>query len=362
MSEDVYGEDIEPVDEYTIWQREQLNEMSKQANRGLSGEEKDKRTMHGPVQNRYTVEQKKTLGYYPKDRKDKRPVQGPIMYVPYENPMYGKDEKVEYAGRYKKRLTPVQLQKIEFTFGSQKLDKTIATFNPGGSAHECPSMKKGYCPIADECYAMHGFEKQYYKASPAMSARMKYQFRYIPTERYVEDLNRFAEKNIPVRYSRFSVAGDIEHQWEVDKLARIGAGIEKAGIGLYGYSKARGLDWGVLPSNVRLNVGGGKPPKGHSVFKMLPEDRFESYVRKLLKESGGHKPKGIEFCIAGIHSCGPTDRGGCHKCMPDHPPVTILGYARRRGKEHKYYGGYEFSKWNRLMKSMRIPKSRWSKW
>lgn len=154
--------------------------------------------------------------------------------------------------------------------GNSKLGKDTLVFNMT-SATDCSSKKLGLCKCVDKCYAMKA-ERQYHHVvlpfrrwqetfwTETSCSELIELFRSHLTRRY----------KVPVRYVRFSEAGDFRSQEDVMKLFIIAAAVPE--LTFYGYTARSDLDFSDAPLNVVVNGSGFMI---HNKFTAVAETQSE---------------------------------------------------------------------------------------
>lgn len=242
--------------------------------------------------------------------------------------------------------TTFNMRKPELKRGNEKISDEILVFNPGGSVAECPSARRGLCPtyIQTDCYARppelgQGCE---YPHALEFRARNRAEFRHHDANAYVKEMIRTkqAARVKKTHGTRFSEAGDIKEQWEIDQLADIARGVKKEGMFLYGYTKARTdevtgkpFDLSRVPDNMTINFGPGRKMEGQNRFIPIPEEQLYDKVRSGLKEDE-------RLCIPGRDKCGYNEEGACEECIdrgPHGQGKDIYTIRRQKGVKHSTY-------------------------
>lgn len=131
-----------------------------------------------------------------------------------------------------------------FTYGNLKLPDYIAVFNFSSST-ECPSLARGLCSIGKKCYSLKG-ERLRPNYLPFIAKQTEL-FDMLSASQFAKVfLLEIRGKKNPVKKFRFSVAGDVRNQADIDKFCSVAKIIKKAGIPVYGYTAASDLDFSKL--------------------------------------------------------------------------------------------------------------------
>jgi hypothetical protein len=122
------------------------------------------------------------------------------------------------------------------------------------SATDCPSKALGLCKHSDKCYA-HKAEVFHPTVRP-FRRNQTILFDNCTAENFAKDtLAILARSRKPIKYLRFSEAGDFRSQADVDKLSQI-ASLLAGKIKVYGYTARRDLDYSNLSDNITINGSG----------------------------------------------------------------------------------------------------------
>jgi len=146
-----------------------------------------------------------------------------------------------------------------FSFGNKKLPKSTLIFNLC-AASDCPSSALGMCQVGNRCYAKQA-EVQW-TAALRYRRRQQILFNELTVSELVGAfkgaiLHR-SERDEPVKYIRFSEAGDFKNQYEVDKLTSIFYLLKqwKPALSIYGYTARRDLHFLGLSEVATVNGSG----------------------------------------------------------------------------------------------------------
>lgn len=165
---------------------------------------------------------------------------------------------------------------MRFRLGSLVYDKTVAIYNTGGAAADCPSDHAGYCIHSEICYAR--------KSEFLYRNVIKYRRKQGRTWRHT-DAKTFANAltqlhAMGVKYLRFNESSDFFSQQDVDKLNEAAS---LTPVTIFGYTANPFLSYEGSLINLKLsqyyNVKGttGRAiaiPKGSDVprgFKLCPK-------------------------------------------------------------------------------------------
>ena len=179
--------------------------------------------------------------------------------------------------------------------GNTKLPRTTAIFNMG-SAHDCPSLKKGLCQAFINgkcvCYAM----KSEYSYHPGVLPYRRRQEKYWKTIKAETFVNEFTAMNDRKRNSftalRLNESGDFWSQKCVDKAEKIARLLKEDGVITYCYTARKDLDFSKC-KNIVISGSGFKKKgiRGNFLFVIKASDA----------------PKGFGVC--------PGDCRGCVRCL-----------------------------------------------
>ena len=144
---------------------------------------------------------------------------------------------------------------IKVSNENRKIGKDTFIINMN-SAKDCPSRLNGLCQLdnPDKCYALKA-ERQYPSCLPY---RKSQEIIWNNTDaRDIADqlLAMNSRKRKPVKYLRFSEAGDFKTQADIDKMDVI-ARILDGKIRVYGYTARCDLDYSKISSNMIVNGSG----------------------------------------------------------------------------------------------------------
>ena len=142
---------------------------------------------------------------------------------------------------------------IKVSNGNKKIGNDTLILNMN-SATDCPSKELGLCTIeGNKCYALKS-EKCYPQVLPYRREQAVY-WTVTPAREIAEDLrNVLRRKRTPIRYIRFSEAGDFSRQRDVTKMKDIARRIPE--VSFYGYTARRDLDFNEIPDNLAVNGSG----------------------------------------------------------------------------------------------------------
>lgn len=144
---------------------------------------------------------------------------------------------------------------LKISRGNRKLGKDTLILNIT-SATKCPSKALGLCKIPGKCYAMKA-ERLYPQVGPYREAQTT-QWDSCSAQILADsivDLVTKAKSN-PIKYLRFSEAGDFRDQADVDKMSQIAERLAPFGVKVYGYTARKDLDFSVVHSNMVVNGSG----------------------------------------------------------------------------------------------------------
>lgn len=143
---------------------------------------------------------------------------------------------------------------IKVSKGNHKLGTDTLILNIT-SAAACPSKAKGLCKIPGKCYAAKA-ERQYPQVGPYREGQTKVWDKSPAEELAIDLVGIINRSRSPIRYLRFSEAGDFRHQEDVNKMSRIAELIAPHGIKVYGYTARNDLDYSRVSSNMTVNGSG----------------------------------------------------------------------------------------------------------
>jgi len=136
------------------------------------------------------------------------------------------------------------------SWGNNKISKNTAIFNMN-SATDCPNAdtspdnqsNTGMCQVPwKSCYA-HKAEYIYNDALP-YRRRQEYLWDSLSAEEWAGAFKEIvSRKRNPVKFIRFSEAGDFRHTGDIEKVNRVAKYLIPDGIGVYTYSASHKLDW-----------------------------------------------------------------------------------------------------------------------
>jgi len=155
---------------------------------------------------------------------------------------------------------------IKVSKGNHKLGTDTLILNIT-SAAGCPSRALGLCRIPGKCYAMKA-ERMYPAVRPYRDEQTVLWAKYSAAELVkdlVEIINRTRK---PIKYLRYSEAGDFRTQDDVDKMSKIAELLEPYGVRVYGYTARKDLDFSHTHSNMVVNGSGFMV---HNMFTAVPQ-------------------------------------------------------------------------------------------
>ena len=143
-----------------------------------------------------------------------------------------------------------------FSVENHKLGKDTLIFN-FSSATNCPSHARGLCKHRDICYALKP-EIQYPKCQPYRE-RQKVWWDSISATEFARTVSKIVDnkqRKVPIRYLRFSEAGDFKDQVGLDKFTTACFHLKlwyDCDLTIYGYSARRDLDFTELMKVASVN-------------------------------------------------------------------------------------------------------------
>ena len=148
------------------------------------------------------------------------------------------------------------MSKQLFSVGNHKLGKDTLIFN-FTSATECPSRRLGLCNHPGICYACRS-ERQYSTTCKPYRDRQKAWWHKVTARQFAQTVDTFvtSRRKIPIRYLRFSEAGDFEDQESVDKFTEACKLLwlwHEYNLEVYGYTARRDLDFTELMKVASVN-------------------------------------------------------------------------------------------------------------
>lgn len=142
---------------------------------------------------------------------------------------------------------------IKVSNGNKKIGKDTLIFNMS-SATDCPSRNRGLCNIeGGKCYAMKA-EKTWPQVLPYRREQGLYWSSHSSSEIAADIRAVMSRKNNPIKYVRFSEAGDFDVQLDVEKMKDVARKIPE--VQFYGYTARRDLSFDNLPDNMVVNGSG----------------------------------------------------------------------------------------------------------
>ncbi len=146
---------------------------------------------------------------------------------------------------------------LEVSNGNRKIGEDTLILNMCSST-DCPSRELGLCPLKDpnRCYALKA-ERLYPNTLPFRRRQEQY-WKETKAEDVVLDLMaRIRLTMAPVKYIRFSEAGDFRSQEDVDKMVDIATMlVDNTDAILYGYTARKDLDFSKRPENMIIEGSG----------------------------------------------------------------------------------------------------------
>ena len=144
------------------------------------------------------------------------------------------------------------MSKLEVSYSNKKLNGgnvMIFNMNPASS---CPADALGMCPLGSKggdgkCYALKS-ERMYKQVLPYRRRQEYWWDNYFDPEAFVNALRKKTE------YFRFSEAGDMRTQEDVDKMALVCDTLSLKDIKCYGYTRRIDLDLRELARTCNLVV------------------------------------------------------------------------------------------------------------
>jgi hypothetical protein len=143
------------------------------------------------------------------------------------------------------------------------------------SATDCPSKRLGLCNIeGNKCYALKA-ERLYPQVLPYRRAQERI-WSYHTAQAIGDELVRIAKrrKRTPIRYIRFSEAGDFRNQIDVEKMKRVAQIVGQEGIVVYGYTARHDLYFNDLPPNMAINGSGFMVSNMFTAVKSVLEEEI----------------------------------------------------------------------------------------
>jgi len=183
-------------------------------------------------------------------------------------------EAREDAVRYWKDYSSDNLYEVvknHISRGNKKLGKDIIIFN-SGTAHDCPSVKLGYCQAGKACYALKT-EKQYTSSYP-YRCRQALLWKYISAEDFAMSIVKYRNQSrSEITSFRYNEAGDFESQQHVNWFTYVCKILSKYGIACYGYTARADLNINILAKYSQVNVSNDKFNTKVNInrFKMMVE-------------------------------------------------------------------------------------------
>lgn len=150
-----------------------------------------------------------------------------------------------------------QVHMIKISNGNKKIGNDTLIFNMC-SATDCPSKKYGLCDIDDnKCYAMKA-ERQYPAVLPYRRQQQRYWEETEAKDIAIDLVGIINRKRNPIKYIRFSEAGDFDAQYDVNKMAEIVSCMdnELPEVTWYGYTARKDLDFSNIPHSMVVNGSG----------------------------------------------------------------------------------------------------------
>ena len=145
--------------------------------------------------------------------------------------------------------------RILVSWGNHKIGRDTLTLNIC-SATDCPSRRLGLCQLCQSgtrCYALKA-ERQYPAVLP-YRRRQEHIWDRLPAAEIASQLSAIVKrKSRPIRYLRFSEAGDFRTQADVDKMCS--AALLLPDLVVYGYTARRDLDFTRCPDNMVVQGSG----------------------------------------------------------------------------------------------------------
>ena len=145
---------------------------------------------------------------------------------------------------------------FRITRGNKKIGKDTLILNMT-SATDCPSRKRGLCQLKNtkQCYALQP-ERMYPQCLPFRRAQEE-QWDRMSAEEIAEVIAGIVKRaRKPIKYLRFSEAGDFRTQADVNKMSRLADLLRPAGLRVYGYTARSDLSYGKVSRNMVLTGSG----------------------------------------------------------------------------------------------------------
>ena len=145
------------------------------------------------------------------------------------------------------------------SIGNHKIGRDTMIINIT-SARDCMAKKLGLCQFCgrkhNPCYARKA-EKQYPQVLP-YRRRQTGVWDRLSADEIADGLIQIAtrRRKTPIRYLRFSEAGDFRTQADVKKMAHIAIVLNRHNIIIYGYTARKDLDYARLPKNMVVQGSG----------------------------------------------------------------------------------------------------------
>lgn len=128
------------------------------------------------------------------------------------------------------------------TMGNYKLGDSVAIFNAGGAAVDCPNLDTKHCQVSDsQCYAVE--TEQFRITSRDARRREQIVFDHIDPVTFARAFRRWYDrKRNPVTALRINESGDFSHRGQIIKLAEISRRLDDI-VNVYTYSASEYLPW-----------------------------------------------------------------------------------------------------------------------
>ena len=138
--------------------------------------------------------------------------------------------------------------------GNLKIGKSTLILNMS-SSKACESRRKRLCAIPDKCYAAKA-ERQYPATLPYRT-RQDEIWRKTSAKSIAEQIVTIAKrKRVPIKYLRFSEAGDFRTQADVRKMSEVARLLKPHKVRVYGYTARRDLAFDGISDNMVVNGSG----------------------------------------------------------------------------------------------------------
>lgn len=201
---------------------------------------------------------------------------------------------------------------LEIKRGNAKIHEDTLIYNMT-PAFACPSDRRGFCKVSDECYAKNS--ERLYKNVYKYRVRQMFYWKTAPLTRWFADLEELFHKHkkamSKVKFFRFNESGDFKNQGDVDKADIIAEYLwRRWKIQAYTHSCRKDLDFSRC---VRLLVKSSGYVNGNNGY---------TYFMKIKDKALRDKLRGA-YIDSSTYVCGMKECKSCDVCKTKNNTTII---------------------------------------